>query len=355
MCWKESLVASDRLERIRYLFLNTVLNDGADAMTGNNVLRSVRQLNGRASELIHRAVSEAQSLRISVSATEHATLLDFGVKAEGGLEAGMLLARICMSDLASVSLEAADDSLAAVPRLMVRTDHPVEACLMSQYAGWKIAVDDFFAMGSGPMRAAARREPLFDEMPESPAENSAVGVLESGKMPGDAVIDMIRQAVGSDRRLFIAVAATASQAGNVQVVARSVETALHKLHELRFPLTAVVSGTGCAPLPPVGKNDLHGIGRTNDAILYGGTVNLWVRCEDSLIETIGPRVPSSASEAHGESFLALFKAANYDFYALDPALFSPAVVIFHNMTTGKSFRFGHVLPKLLRESFGFTS
>ncbi len=127
---------------------------------------------------------------------------------------------------------------------------------------------------------------------------------------------------------------------------------MHKLHELNFPVDCVVSGTGAAPLPPVAKDDLSGIGRTNDAILYGSTVNLWVKCEDQLIEEFGPQTPSSSSTSHGQSSLKLFKDANHDFYALDKALFSPAVVIFHNLKTGRSFKFGTMLPELLRDSFG---
>ena len=174
----------------------------------------------------------------------------------------------------------------------------------------------------------------------------------SGQLPTVASMDSIRGQLPEDCRLQLAVARTASQAGNIQVVARSVETALHKLHSLHFPLDVLISGTGTAPLPPTAKHDLQGIGRTNDAILYGATVNLWVRCEDDLITAIGPRVPSGSSAAHGQTFLSLFKAANHDFYAMDAALFSPAVVVFHNVRTGRSFQFGQHVPQLLRESFG---
>jgi methenyltetrahydromethanopterin cyclohydrolase len=207
-------------------------------------------------------------------------------------------------------------------------------------------------MGSGPMRAVARKEDLFHHLPETENGKVAVGVLEAGSLPDDDAIAVVRKALPSDCRLTLAIAPTASQAGSIQVVARSIETALHKLHELQFPLDAIISGTGIAPLPPVAKNDMQGIGRTNDSILYGATVNLWVRCEDSVIQEIGPKVPSNSSNAHGETFLSLFKAANHDFYAMDAALFSPAVVVFHNLKTGKSFSFGLKVPELLQQSFG---
>ncbi len=316
---------------------------------------SIRQLNQRSSHLTALAGTRADSLRIASHRTELLTVLDFGVKTEGGLEAGLLLARICLSGMADVSLVPRDSELPNVPQVFVRTDHPVAACLMSQYAGWKIGTDDYFAMGSGPMRAVARKEELFEHLPDTEDGEMAVGVLESGSLPTESAIAAIRKSLPESCRLTLAVAPTASQAGTVQVVARSVETALHKLHELKFPLSAIISGTGVAPLPPVAKNDLKAIGRTNDAILYGATVNLWVRCEDELIIAIGPHVPSSSSAAHGQTFHSLFKAANHDFYAMDAALFSPAVVILHNLQSGRSFSFGHRMPELLRESFGIES
>lgn len=313
---------------------------------------SIRNLNQRATYLTAYARSRAEILRIRSEERDEIHLLDFGVQAEGGLEAGVLLARICLSGVADVELLPANSGFPDVPQIFVRTDHPIEACLMSQYAGWKIATDDFFAMGSGPMRAVARTEDLFVHLSKTEDGLQAVGVLESGSLPTPAAVAMIRKSLPESCRLTLAVAPTASQAGNVQVVARSIETALHKLHDLKFPMDHIVSGTGIAPLPPVAKNDLHGIGRTNDSILYGATVNLWVRCSDDLIDSVGNKVPSSASASHGQSFLSLFKAAKHDFYAMDAALFSPAVVVFHNLTTGNSFRYGTHLPDLLRDSFG---
>jgi methenyltetrahydromethanopterin cyclohydrolase len=311
---------------------------------------SVQHLNQRAAQHAAQAAAHAESLRILVNDVGDVQTLDFGVEAEGGLAAGLLLARICMSGLADVSLVAGQEH-PNVPGVFVRTDHPVEACLQSQYAGWKIATDDYFAMGSGPMRALVAKEPLFTECVPSEDGLAAVGVLESAAIPTPSALEFVREGVGRNASLTLAVAPTASQSGTLQVVSRSVETAMHKLLELQFPVSAVISGTGVAPLPPVAKTDLDGIGRTNDAILYGATVNLWVRCDDELIETVGPQVPSSASASHGQTFLSLFKAANHDFYAMDKALFSPAVVVFHNLNTGRTFSFGVTLPDLLESSF----
>jgi methenyltetrahydromethanopterin cyclohydrolase len=281
---------------------------------------------------------------------------DFGIEALGGLEAGLLLARVCLADLATVRLASDRDS--PWPLVEVHTDHPVLACLGSQYAGWEVKGDGYFAMGSGPMRAAAAREPLFEhigyrETIESPQNENCVGVLESNKLPPAAVIlDIAAKCGVQPNYLTLLVAPTRSLAGTLQIVARSVETAMHKLHELKFDLMRVVSAFGSAPLPPPAPDDLAAIGRTNDAILYGGRVTLYCRGDDESLAAIGAQVPSSASRDYGRPFAETLKAYQGDFYRVDPLLFSPAEVTLVNLDTGRSFRFGHVNESLLRESFG---
>lgn len=293
-------------------------------------------------------IARCDELKIDFETKGSSTVVDFGVSVQGGLEAGKLLAEICMAGLGHVSIQ----SDGRAPNVTVRTDNPVAACLQSQYAGWKISEGDYFAMGSGPMRASCSREQIFREMPISEDSAECVGVLETGSLPTEPVLQSLRETLGGEKALMLAVAPTASQAGNIQVVARSVETALHKLHEIHFPIESIQSGFGTAPLPPVAKDDLAGIGRTNDAILYGGIVHLWVDCEDNVIEQFGPLTPSNSSESHGEKFLTLFKQANYDFYGLDTSLFSPAVVRFHSLTSGRSFEYGQTEPEIVNDSFG---
>lgn len=297
------------------------------------------QLNSRARRIFDLALAQKDRYRISCHNIGGATVLDFGCKTPGGLAAGRLLAEICLSDLGSVEIGTICPTT-GLPQVIVQTDHPVQACLMSQYAGWKIDTDGYFAMGSGPMRASAGSEELFREFPTGIAESCAVGVLESGILPSEAAIAKIREPLESGCEILLAVAPTSSQSGNLQVVARSVETALHKLHEIGFPMDTILSGYGSCPLPPVAADDLTGIGRTNDAILYAASVHLWVDTEDGLLEHLGPKTPSNSSAAFGESFLTLFKQANYNFYDIDKNLFSPAVITFHNQSTGNTFTYG---------------
>jgi methenyltetrahydromethanopterin cyclohydrolase len=312
------------------------------------------QLNIRAHELCDRLCRHAEEYRIAVEQlASGCRLVDLGIRALGGLTAGLALAEICLSGLGRVELVPARLDLWQGPAVQVATDHPVAACMASQYAGWQIAGQKFFAMGSGPMRAAAGKEALFEAIGHRESPQVAVGVLETRKLPPSEVVDQI---AGDCRvpaaNLTLLVAPTASQAGTVQVVARSVETALHKLLELGFDLARVQSGYGVAPLPPVAGDDLAAIGRTNDAILYGGEVTLWVRGDDASLDTIGPQVPSSASPDYGEPFAAIFERSGRDFYKIDPHLFSPAMITLRNLDTGRSFRFGQLAPEVIAKSFG---
>jgi methenyltetrahydromethanopterin cyclohydrolase len=278
---------------------------------------------------------------------------DFGIEAEGGLEAGLLLSQVCMSELAQIELVSGLIGQQSWPHVKVWTDHPVEACLLSQYAGWRVSVRKFFGMGSGPIRAVAAREELFKKLNYQEYPDMAVGVLETDQHPDEAVFaEFAEKTQMLPHQICLLAAPTSSQAGTLQIVARSVETALHKLFELKFDVRRVRSALGTAPLPPCGADFLTSLGRTNDAILYGGRVHLWVKGDPADLKKIGPQVPSDASEAHGRPFRELFEAAGGDFYQIDPHLFSPAEVVFNSLETGEVVRFGHAAPEVIERSFG---
>lgn len=311
-------------------------------------------LNDRAFELCRQLIFDSERLRIAVSASHSGTqIIDCGIEAHGGLEVGRRLAEICLAGLGRVELLPPAVELGGALQVLVTTDHPVAACMASQYAGWQIAWENYFAMGSGPMRACAGLEALYDKIGHREKAARAVGVLETRTLPpADTCHRIAQDCKVSPDKLTLLVAPTASRAGMVQVVARSVETALHKLYELGFDLSRIASACGTAPLPWAARNDLDAIGRTNDAVLYGGQVTLWVRGDDASLEAVGPSIPSSASGDHGEPFAAIFERYGRDFYKVDPHLFSPAVVTFANIESGRVMRFGQLLPDVIRRSFG---
>ena len=297
--------------------------------------------------------STAAALRVNATTLANgARVIDCGIKTPGGLQAGLSLARVCLAGQAEVSMVPGDIAGVGCPSIVVSTDQPVAACMASQYAGWQIAVGKFFAMGSGPMRAAYGKEELFNHIPGKETAPVAVGVLETRKLPDDTVAEHIAKAIGlAAGKVTLLAAPAASLAGTLQVVARSLETALHKLHELKFDLAQVVSGFGSAPLPPVAKDEIGAIGRTNDAILYGGRVTIWVNAEDDQLAEVGPKVPACASPDYGAPFASIFQRCNQDFYKIDPMLFSPAEITLGNLRTGRCFAFGKTRPDVLHRSF----
>jgi methenyltetrahydromethanopterin cyclohydrolase len=311
-------------------------------------------LNERARELADRLADDADLLRVAAKTLSNgARLVDCGSAVPGGLEAGRRLAEICMGGLGSVSLAPLVLDGRWLPTVAVATDHPARACLASQYAGWRIDRDGYFAMASGPGRALIRaEEELYDDLDVDERASTAVLCLEARDEPPEALAAYVAErAHVAPADLTLLYAPTASLAGGVQIAARIVETALHKLHELHFDVRRVVSGFGSAPLPPVARNDGEGIGRTNDAILYGGQVELTVDAPDDELEPLAGRLPASASRDYGEPFGKVLQEANWDFYAIDPLLFSPAEVRLVSTESGRSFHAGGVKLEVLERSF----
>jgi methenyltetrahydromethanopterin cyclohydrolase len=310
-------------------------------------------LNENALRRCQQLVERATEFRVVVERGEGgARLIDCGADAPGGLQAGVALAEVCMAGMGRVELVPGNSAIWPGPAVAVTTDQPVAACMASQYAGWQIAGNKYFAMGSGPMRAARGKESLFDKIGYRERASHVIGVLETGKLPPAEVCVHVAEECGVEiEDLTMLIAPTASIAGTIQVVARTIETSLHKMHELGFDITRVTSGFGVAPLPPIAADDLAGIGRTNDAVLYGGEVTLWVRGEDAILPVIGTQIPSSSSADHGQPFGVLFERYGRDFYKIDPLLFSPAAVTLISLESGRSYRYGELRPDVLLKSF----
>ncbi|HMK88161.1 MAG TPA: methenyltetrahydromethanopterin cyclohydrolase, partial [Methylocystis sp.] len=227
------------------------------------------------------------------------------------------------------------------------------ACLASQYAGWSLQHEKFFALGSGPGRAKARVEKLFEELPYKDEAERVTIVLESGSPPPPEVVTKVANAAKVEtRNVAFVYAPTQSLAGSVQVVGRVLEVALHKAHELKFPLEHIIDGTATAPLSPPHPDFVQAMGRTNDAIIYAGRVHLFVKGTSEAARELAKNLPSSTSRDYGRPFAEVFKAYKGDFYKIDPSLFSPAEALVTAVETGETFRGGAVDEKLLDASFG---
>jgi methenyltetrahydromethanopterin cyclohydrolase len=311
------------------------------------------QMNERAWAIADDAAGRASELRLAVhTLASGARVIDAGIDVPGGLAAGAMLAELCMGGLGHVSYVPIVIAGETWPGLQVWTDHPAQACMASQYAGWAINPDGYFAMGSGPLRAKARVEhELFGKLGYVEEASRGVLVLEGRTKPTDEVVSWIaRKADVAPAALTIAIAPTASLAGGVQIVARMIETGLHKMDTLGFDVTRVVSAIGTAPLAPTARSDTRGIGRTNDCVLYGSQAHYVVHAADDELKEIAERLPASASKDYGTPFYDIFKRYDNDFYKIDPMLFSPAEIWVESATSGKTFHAGRLNPDVLRAS-----
>jgi methenyltetrahydromethanopterin cyclohydrolase len=302
-------------------------------------------------------VADADLLNISVEKLGcGATVIDAGVKMTGSLEAGRLFSEACLGGLAKVDFCPLNFGPFTLPGVGIMASRPVEACMAAQYAGWSVEVKvegqkSYRAMGSGPARSLYGKEALLQKLGIREKADMAVLALESHKLPGNEVASWTAEKCGvSPERVTLLVAPTASLAGSVQVAARVVETGLHKMFEVGFDISSILSGFGVCPIAPIARDDLQAIGRTNDAVLYGGQAWYTAKTDPDKIEEIFEKLPSSASRDYGTPFYELFRRNDFDFYKIDPLLFSPAEVYINELTSGRTFHAGRVNSKILQKS-----
>ena len=306
---------------------------------------------------VDRLISFAPGLGLSTSLTTNGSvMIDAGIEGFGSIEAGRQIAEICLGGLATARLRASRDYENWPWHVDVHTSHPVIACLASQYAGWSLSngkgKGTFNALGSGPARALGSREPLFDEIGYRDKADKTCIVLEVDRLPPDDIADKIaKRCQVAPENLTLILTPTSSLAGAVQVVARVFEAALHKAHTMHFPLDRIIDGMGTVPLCPPAPDFLTAMSRTNDAILFGGHVHLFVNASKEDAEALARALPSNTSEDYGRPFAEVFKSVNYDFYKLDPMLFSPARVTVSSLKTGHSFQAGEINLPALNKSF----
>jgi methenyltetrahydromethanopterin cyclohydrolase len=307
--------------------------------------------------LVERLLADADALGLQVRADEAgARIVDAGIDAPGSISAGLRIGEICMGGLGHLNLRSGGTAEGWPTWLDVRSSQPVLACLGSQYAGWSLSATKeetggkkFFSLGSGPARALGVKEKLFAELNYRDHAPCGVLVLEVDRPPPRVVIDKVLRDCGLARdALTLILTPTTSLAGTTQVVARVLEVALHKAHELGFTLANIVDGAATAPLPAPSADGVEAMGRTNDAILYGGRVHLTVRGDDEQARSLARALPSSNSRDHGRSFADIFREVEYDFYKIDGALFAPAEVWVSNIDSGNTWHGGSGDMALLR-------
>ncbi|MHA1711386.1 MAG: methenyltetrahydromethanopterin cyclohydrolase [Candidatus Freyarchaeota archaeon] len=313
-------------------------------------------VNRAAWRLVEELCDNAEEYGVTVKRTKSGTtIIDAGIEANGGFSAGRIITEICLGGCGKAEIFYRQYDDLELPCIFVYTDHPVIATLGSQFAGWRIKVGGYSAMGSGPARALALKpKSLYEEIGYTDDVDVAVLVLEASKEPTDEAIAYISDRCGvKPNHLSLIMTPTSTIAGSTPISGRVVETGIHKLTRLGIDPKRITHGWGYAPIAPVHPNPANAMGRTNDAILYGGVMGLTINYDDDKhLKELVERAPSMASKSYGRPFLEIFREANYDFYQIDSDLFAPAVLIVNNSKTGNTFKAGRVNVEVLKKSMG---
>ena len=315
-------------------------------------------VNKKANILVEELIENKDYYRVNVEKGHNGcTIIDAGINALGNMESGRIISEICLGGLGRVHILNTMQDQEWPLTVHVNTNDPVISCLGSQYAGWSLSSKEegtkFNALGSGPARSLALKEPLFKDIDYSDKSEKTCIVMEVDSFPPNDIVEKISNDTKvSAENITIIITPTSSVAGNIQVVSRVLEVALHKAHELKFPMNEIVEGFGSAPIPPTSPDFLTAMGRTNDAIIFAGITQLLVKTTDENAEDLCRKMPSSTSNDYGKPFANIFKDYDYDFFKIDANLFSPSKVIVSNMNTGKSFISGNIDSALMKKSFG---
>jgi len=120
------------------------------------------------------------------------TIIDAGIKAKGGFQAGKIITEICMGGCGKTRItyrKYGEIELSSI-FVFVYTDYPVIATLGSQFAGWQIKEGDYFAIGSGPARAISLKpKGIYEKIGYKDVSDKAVIVLETDKYPPESLLD----------------------------------------------------------------------------------------------------------------------------------------------------------------------
>ena len=310
-------------------------------------------VNEIANPLVNFLIKEKDRLSIDVvCGPKDCTIIDAGINVDGSVEAGLIISKICLGGLGSVKINPNHQTNLSAYNVNVYASKPVISCLGSQYAGWSLSSKDFFSLGSGPVRSIAQKEEIFRDIEYKDSSKKTSVVLEVDKFPPEEIVEKIANDCSLDcKDITFILTPTTSICGNIQVVARVLEVAIHKIHEINFPLNQIVHGLGFAPLPPIAKDFVSGMGRTNDSIIYGGVVQLMMRGSDDELSELSKKLPSNSSNDYGRPFKEIFQSYDMDFYKIDGSLFSPAVVIINSLDSGKTFKGGSINEELIKKSF----
>lgn len=308
------------------------------------------RFNDFAWQIIQQMAEKSQILKCNATHLSCGSLIvDAGVNTGGSITAGLEMAKVATAGLADIRLISNQLNDRMWPYIFIQTDHPDTACYYCQSASWQVDMASGKGMGSGPACIKGVRDKIvgINFLDES---DCAVLVLESSILPDEESCVIWADLCGvNPDRFGVVVAPTSSLAGSVQIAARSIETALHRLVSLEGDVNWVKSAIGICPMAQPSGDDWQSIGMTNDVIMFGSQVILYVdEINNEILSEFANKIPASTSKDYGKRFLNIFEDAGRDFYQIDPGIFAPAEITLINLKTGHIHQSGRRDDKLLR-------
>lgn len=311
-------------------------------------------VNAEAMKIVRKILETPEALGVAVSRLGcGATVIDMGQRAQGGWQAARYFSLVVLGGLGEVSYEAFPLGDIRLTGVRVMIDRPIESCVASALAGWKIEAGPDAAILSGPARALnSAPDHYFDLIDYRDRWHEAVITVQMRKPVTDALALTIAQACSvSPDNLYILVTRHASLVCAVQVAARGVELTMHRLGLERFDITTIRHASSVCVIPTIAHDETIAFGRNNDALIYGDEVTLMVDSTDEAISRLTPKVVTAASPIGGRFFADLYREAGYNFHAIPPEMHTPSVLHMTNLNTGLTVSAGHVDHDVLRRSF----
>lgn len=309
-------------------------------------------VNDGAAAIAERMIADAASLGVEVSQHRSgATLIDC---TRGGHEAGRLYAEATMGGLASVELGTRTVAGHDLVMVAVETNRPLEACWVAQKHADRAPGDPADIILAGPAKARfVPTDPTVAAAGYIDRGQKVVAPLQVDRALTDDDFDWLaRRCQVEPRDLYVLVAPSDSVVCAVQVVARTVDNAMHRLVSAGVGLFEVERLAGEAPLPPDGGDARQRLGRINDSLMYGSSVRATVSYEGEL-QAVADEVASQPADLRGLTFLEMFDRFDGDFHQIPLDVFCITSIEVRHPSSGSVAFAGRIDEARLAELLGY--
>jgi methenyltetrahydromethanopterin cyclohydrolase len=321
--------------------------------------------NKSALNLVNKLIDDADRYMVTVEEFEcGATLVDAGLTAQGGFQAGEIVTEICQCGNGKARIMPIQYEDTVLISVFVTNDCPAQSILGSQFTGWHVRLEGFSANASGPGRALAKDpDDPFHKLLFGEESNVAVLLLETDKKPQEAVVLEIAEKCGvSPENLFLIAFSVFSETGSILACARVIEAGLLRLVQVGLDPLLVRHAWGYAPIVSFVSNPDEVKERIKASILCGGVAGFTVEFDDD------ERLRTMVNQAHGSAlkmfqeakrlaeqnprYKDLFQEAEVDLLKIDPNVVAPAMVTISSLKTGRSFSAGKIDVEALKRALG---